>query len=247
MFDVRELADIYGLPEETVRAELLESLSNSLTAIFGTEIEVMSNETGAVDIYSYRYSSGDLRVRSMPISSIGRHAIKRIRRDLILSMVKRRVLRNHELLRNLTGCVLDGMVTKTIDRGTLSVRLYADGLCSCLKNTLIGECPFRRQTPKERGAHRPGDVLSFLVLRVNPIAEDGVPRIDITLSRNSKGLVEGLLMKEILRSGKDGKVRCVKRIAGAYAEVVSPAPLPHRAVKAVSDELKEYIRVVRAR
>jgi hypothetical protein len=31
MFDVRELADIYGLPEEDVKAELLESLSNSLS------------------------------------------------------------------------------------------------------------------------------------------------------------------------------------------------------------------------
>jgi len=36
MFDVRELADIYGLPEETVKVELLESLSNSLAAVFGT-------------------------------------------------------------------------------------------------------------------------------------------------------------------------------------------------------------------
>ncbi|HOO40664.1 MAG TPA: hypothetical protein PK653_04440 [Syntrophales bacterium] len=46
MFDVRELVDIYGLPEETVKAELLKSISNSLSAVFGAEIEVLSSEAG---------------------------------------------------------------------------------------------------------------------------------------------------------------------------------------------------------
>ncbi len=54
-------------------------------------------------------------------------------------------------------------------------------------------------------------------------------------------------MKQLYRSGKDVKVRCIKRIAGAYAEVVSPTPLPLKAVKSVSDELKEYLHVVRTR
>jgi hypothetical protein len=40
-------------------------------------------------------------------------------------------------------------------------------------------------------------------------------------------------------------VRCVKRIAGAYSEVVSTAPIPRDVIRSVSDELKEYIRVVR--
>jgi len=71
MFDVRELADIYGLPEETVKVQLLESLSSSLAAVFGTEIEVLSSEAGNLEIYSYRDLSGDLQVRSIPLSSIG--------------------------------------------------------------------------------------------------------------------------------------------------------------------------------
>jgi len=36
----------------------------------------------------------------------------------------------------------------------------------------------------------------------------------------------------------------VKRIAGAYSKVVSTAPIPLHVIKSVSDELKEYIRVV---
>jgi hypothetical protein len=96
MFDVRELADIYGLPEETVKVELLESLSNSLAAVFGTEIEVLSSKAGNLEIYSYRDLSGDLQVRSLPVSSIGRHAIKRIRRDLSLSLAKIRVRRDYD-------------------------------------------------------------------------------------------------------------------------------------------------------
>jgi hypothetical protein len=247
MFDLHELADIYGLPEDVVEEELLRSVSLSLTNRFGCEVEAMMNDSGGIELFGYPGSPDALRVRNIPLSKVGRSAIRKIEKDLTLSLVKRRVLRDHELLRDLAGCVLDGMVMKVVDRGSLSVKLYADGFYGYLKNALIGTCPFRRQIPRERGDHRPGEVLSFHVLKVHPIVEDGVPRIDIILSRNSKGLVEGLLMKEMHRLGKYGKVRCVKRIAGAYAEVASPAPLPLQAVRSVSGELKEYVRVVRAR
>jgi hypothetical protein len=245
MFDVRELADIYGLPEETVKAELLKSISNSLAAVFGAEIEVLSSEAGTLEIYSYRDSSGDLQVRNLPVSSIGRHAIKRIRRDLALSLSKMRVLRDYDLCRDLAGRVVEGIVMKTVNHGSLSVRLSANGPYN--PGNLVGSCPYRFQTPKERGTYHPGDVLSFQVLKVSPVLENGMPRIEITLSRNGRGLVEGLIMKQVQGnpSGSNVKVRCVKRIAGAYSEVVSTAPMPRDAIKSVSDELKEYIRVVR--
>jgi len=246
MFDVRELADIYGLPEEDVKAELLESLSNSLSAVFGTEIEVLSSETGSLEIFSYRESSGDLQVRSMPLSGIGRHAIKRIRRDLALSLSKIRVLRDYDLCRDLTGHVVEGMVMKAVNRGSLSIRLQGNGPYN--PGNLIGSCPYRLQTPKERGTYRTGDVLSFQVLKVSPVMENGMPRLEITLGRNGRGLVEGLIMKQAWRdpSGRDVKVRCVKRIAGAYSEVVSTAPIPRDVIKSVSDGLKEYIRVLKS-
>jgi len=245
MFDVRELADIYGLPEETAKAELLKSLSNSLSAVFGAEIEVLSSKAGTLEIYSYRDSYGDLQVRSLPVSSIGRHAIRRIRRDLSLSLAKIRVLRDYDLSRDLIGRVVEGMIVKTVNHGSLSIRLQANG--SCNPGSLVGSCPYRFQTPKERDIYRPGDFLSFQVLKVSPIMENGMPRLEITLGRNGRGLVEGLITKRVWRnpSCRDVKARCVKRIAGAYSEVVSTAPIPRDAIKSVSDELKEYIRVVR--
>ena len=244
MFDVRELADIYGLPEETVKVELLESLSNSLAAVFGTEVEVLSSEAGNLEIYSYRDLSGDLQVRSLPVSSIGKHAIKRIRRDLSLSLAKIRVLRDYDFCGDLVGCVVEGMVMKAVKHGSLSIQLQANGPCN--PKNLVGSCPYRFQTPKEREAYRPGDVLPFQVLKVFPIMENGMPRLEITLGRNGRGLVEGLIMKQVweIPSGRDVKVRCVKRIAGAYSKVVSTAPIPLHVIKNVSDELKEYIRVV---
>ncbi len=244
MFDVRELADIYGLPEETVKTELLESLSNSLAAVFGTEVEVLSSEAGNLEIYSYRDLSGDLRVRSLPVSSIGRHAIKRIRRDLCLSLAKIRVLHDYDFCRDLVGCVVEGMVMKVVNSGSLSIQLQANGPCN--PKNLVGSCPYRLQTPKERGVYRPGDVLPFQVLKVSPIMENGMPRLEIILGRNGRGVVEGLIMKQVweIPSGRDVKVRCVKRIAGAYSKVVSTAPIPLHVIKNVSDELKEYIRVV---
>ena len=244
MFDVRELADIYGLPEETAKAELLKSLSNSLSAVFGAEIEVLSSEAGALEIYSYRDSSGDLQVRSIPLSSIGRHAIKRIRRDLSLSLAKERVLRDYDLSRDLVGRVAEGIIMKAVNHGSLSIRLHANGPYN--PGSMVGSCPYRFQTPKERGTYRPGDVLSFQVLEASPVMENGMPRLKITLGRNGKGLVEGLIMNKALGtpSGKNVKVRCVKRIAGAYSKVVSTAPIPLNVIESVSDELKEYIRVV---
>jgi len=245
MFDVRELADIYYLPEEAVKTELLESLSKSLAAVFGTEVEVLPSETGSLEIFSYRDASGDLQVRSLPVSSIGRHAIKRIRRDLSLSLAKIRVLRDYDLSRDLVGRVVEGMIVKAVNHGSLSIRLQANG--SCNPGNLVGSCPYRFQTPKERGTYRPGDVLSFQVLKVSPVMENGMPRLEITLGRNGRGLVEGLIMKRVWEnpSCRDVKARCVKRIAGAYSEVVSTAPVSRDAIKSVSDELKEYIRVVR--
>ncbi len=247
MLNVHELADIYGLPENIVEEELLRSLSLSLTNLFGYEVEALLNDSGVVELYSYPGSPGDLKVRNIPLSMIGRPAIRRIQRDLTVSLVKKRILRDYDLLQDLSGCVLEGMVAKAADQGPLFVRLYAEGPYGFLKNTLTGICPFRRQTPRERGTYRPGEVLSFYVLKVLPILENGIPRIEITLSRNTRGLVEGLLMKQLHKgpSIKNFKLKCIKRIAGAYAEVVSPAPLPLKAVKGVSDELKEYIRVVR--
>ncbi|HPC04877.1 MAG TPA: hypothetical protein PLA03_12280 [Acidobacteriota bacterium] len=244
MFDVRELADIYGLPEEAVKAELLESLSNSLSAVFGAEIEVLPSEAGILEIYSYRDSSGDLQARSIPLSSIGRHAIKRIRRDLSLSLAKKRVLRDYDLSRDLVGRVVEGIIMKAVNHGSLSVRLQTDGPCN--PRSLVGSCPYRFQTPKERGTYRPGDVLSFQVLKMSPVLENGMARLEITLGRNGRGLVEGLIMNHARRnsSGRDVKVRCVKRIAGAYSKVVSTAPIPRHVLKSVSEELKEYIRVV---
>ena len=245
MFDVREVADIYGIPEETVKAELLKSLSNSLSAVFGAEIEVLSSEADTLEIYSYRDSSGDLQVRSLPISSIGRHAIRRIRRDLSLSLAKIRVLRDYDLSRDLIGRVVEGIIMKAVNHGSLSIRLHANGPYN--PRSMVGSCPYRFQTPKERGTYGPGDVLSFQVLKVTPVMENGMPRLEITLGRNGRELVEGLIIKRVWEnpSCKDVKTRCVKRIAGAYSEVVSTAPIPRDAIKSVSDELKEYIRVVR--
>ena len=245
MFDVRELADIYGIPEETVKAELLKSLSNSLSAVFGAEIEVLSNEADTLEIYSYRDSSGDLQVRSLPISSIGRHAIRRIRRDLSLSLAKIRVLRDYDLSRDLVGRIVEGMIVKAVNHGSLSIRLRTNGPYN--PGSLVASCPYRFQTPRERGTYRPGDVLSFQVLKVTPVMENGMPRLEITLGRNGRGLVERLIMKRVWKNPlcRDVKARCVKRITKTYSEVVSTAPIPRDAIKSVSDELKEYIRVVR--
>ncbi len=248
MVSISDIVELYGLPEETVEEILLAAFSHSLTNSFGYEVEALMNDAGALALYGYPSRHGELQVRNIPLERIGRPAIRQIRRTLTEDLVRRRILQEYDLLRQLTGRVLEGMVTKTLEKGPIFVKLYHDDLCLG-KNTVTGTCPFRSQTPRERQTYRPGDVLAFHVLKIFPVSEDGMPRIDIVLSRNSKGLVEGLLMKQIRQDPAMGstKVRCVKRIAGAYSVIESPVPLPLKAVKNVSDELKEYVRVVRLR
>ena len=238
--------ELYDLPEETVEEEILTSLSRSLTNIFGFEVEALLNDSGVLELYGYPNLHGDLQVRKLPLARISKPAIRQIRKCLTESLVMKRILLEYDLLRYLTGSILEGLVLKSVNPGPLFVILYQEDLCTGNK-ILTGICPFRSQTPRERDVYHPGDIYSFHVLKIMPIFEDGVPRINIFLSRNSKGLVEGLLLKQIRQdpSAKNVKVRCLKRIAGAYSVIESSVSLPLQAVKNVSDELKEFIRVVR--
>lgn len=246
MFSIRDLVELYGLPEEMVEESLLAALSHSLTDIFGYEVEAFLNDAGALELYGYPSRHGELQIQKIPLEKIGRPAIRQIRRTLTANLVRRRILEEYDLLRQLTGRVLDGMVIKAVEGGPIFAKLYHEGLCVGM-NTLAGTCPYRSQTPRERQTYRPGEVLAFHVLKVLPASVDGMPRVDIILSRNSRVLVDGLLMREICQDPamRDMKVKCVKRIAGAYSVIESPFPLPLQAIKKVSAELKEYVRVVR--
>jgi hypothetical protein len=248
VFSVHDLADLYGLPEETVEEELLASLSHSLTNLFGYEVEAMLNDAGNLELYGYTNLRGDLQVRNIPLERIGRSALREIRRALTQNLVTTCILQEYDLLRQFTGRVLDGIVTKISESRALFVQLHPEDLYLG-KKALIGFCPLRNQTPQERHIYRPGDILAFHVLKVITVCEDGIPWIDVILSRNSKRLVEGLLMKQIQQDPamRNVKIKCVKRIAGAYSVIGSSVPLPMQVVKNVSSELKEFIRMVRLR
>ena len=141
MFDVSKLAEIYGLPEEIVKAALLESLSRSLTGIFGAEVEVLSDSSGILEIYKYQDSGGDLRVRSIPLFGIGRRALRQVPQDITLALAKMRVHRDYDLFRDLADNVIEGMVTKAVERGSLSIRLSR----SSQTHVPIGDKPRKKE------------------------------------------------------------------------------------------------------
>lgn len=249
-FNIGELAEIYGLPEETVEDELLDAISQSLTNFFGYEVDAVLDGSGVPEIYGYPDIHGEIEVRQIPISRINKQIVQRIKGHFTESLVRKRIFQEYSYLRNFSGSILEGTILKAVKGGPLFVKLHHDEpLLGSAGH--IGCCPFRNQTPRERGTYRLGEVLAFHVLNVSPVVSDGVPRIDIVLSRNSRGLVEGLLLKQIHgeprapEMANKVKIKCVKRIAGAYSVIANGFSLPRHVVESVSNELKESIRVVR--
>lgn len=107
-------------------------------------------------------------------------------------------------------------------------------------DTLQGVCapwdiPFH-----EKANMNLGTCLAFLVINIRPVhVRGGSYMVAITLSRRSKKLPEVLLQMHTGRTD----IRCCRRLAGKFSEVFVKSSIPQQAIKAVSDELKERIRV----
>lgn len=88
-----------------------------------------------------------------------------------------------------------------------------------------------------------GGLLPFYVLSVQSVLVKGGVKIKIRLSRTSTGLVEHLLRDDLAGKGMDVKVRCLKRISGAYSEIIASSLVPKECIKRVSKMLDERIIV----
>jgi hypothetical protein len=230
--DLREIAEKYKLPLDEVKETVERSISDTLTDLLNSDVECMLTKEGS-EIYIFRENE----VEKIPIERLKKNIIRAIKYSLISDLSNEQAIRSYEELRFMAGGIAGGYVTKIFE-DRIYVELAADG-----GSPVVGICEKRHQTPKERGLYRMGDYYNFYVSSVTPLIKGGVPEVKVFLSRTSKSLSEGLLNKELAEKLIDMRVRCMRRTAGVCSLMEAQERIPAECIKAVSDELKERIKV----
>ena len=142
--------------------------------------------------------------------------------------------------KKLTKTVVVGVIRRIIDKD-LYVEFKNEKAVMKKSQFLVGVCPYKHQTPKERSLYRVGMVLPFLVTSVRGEMVHGAPRVTIILSRNSISFPVVLLKKFLEDDGIFIKLEPVRRIAGGYTVIKASQKVPKEYIKKVSNLLKEGI------
>lgn len=238
--NIHELSEKYQLHEWIVEEEIEKAVSEILTKRMGFEIEALfNNRDNSLELWGFILCNGDLEVRKMVPGNLRKSLMHEIKYGIVYALMKRSVLEDYEQIKDRVKSVTYGSIIRIQPCGTLHVDI--PGVHG--RDSVLAVCDPASQTPRERGTYRTGDSLSFSILSIYPVDDRGTPRLEVKLSRNSKALVEGLLREEIKERKLDIHLMCIKRIAGAFSEVLTSERIPRECIKGVSNEIKERIIV----
>lgn len=231
--NIDEISDKYGVPEWAVKEEIEKAFSHVLSNRLGQEIEVQTDNSN-VRIWKFA-KNGDFAI--LGTGEIKKNIIREIKWNLVKYLLKRSVLESYEMHKNKVRTVVYGTIMKQM-HGILHVEIHPQNIND---DIAMAVCEPASQTPKERGRYKAGEVLPFYVLSVRPVLEKEIPRLEVKLSRNSKGLAEKLIKEQIKEKSIDIRIKCIKRVAGAYSLIESSKKIPGDCIKRVANELKERI------
>ncbi len=238
---IDELSNKYRLSEQVIREEVEKALSAVLTKRFGFEVEAIFDRD--LELWGYKERHGDIKSVQIKPEQIKKGLMREIKYSIANTLLARSVMEDYELHKHKVKTVVYGTVIRQKPEDK-SVYVYIQDIESRYNdNNIVAVMNWVHQTPKERGQYIEGQVLPFYVLSIKPLLFQGVPRLEVNLSRNSKGLTEGLFKKELIRSNLDIKVSCTRRVAGAFSEIKASDRIYRDCIKKVSDELKERIIV----
>ncbi len=237
--DISELSTKYRLPEWTVWEEIERAVSKILSGHLGFEVEAFLNENDILDLWGFVSNHGDLEVKRFNADTIPRSLLQKIKHGIAEALMLRSVLNEYDLVKHRTGSIIFGTIIRTLPCGMLHV----DVELGSVGDTIVALCDLESQTPKEMGEYRQGTTLPFHIKNIRPVMIKDIPRLEVRMSRNARGLVEGLLNSELKDRKMDIQVKCTRRIAGAFSDIKSPKRIPRDCIKKISDELKERIIV----
>jgi hypothetical protein len=228
-----ELLTKYGLREADALEAIESAITRTLTRAMRSNIAVRLNGRLEITMFPLNGEPVDL-----PPGEISRKLQRHILHNIELELQKRQALREAEELEELRGKSLPGEISRIAADGTLHVDLEIVDLFHHL--ILAGECPERYQPPHEKGRYQVGEVREFYISSILPVVVNGrSARTRIRLSRITKEL-PALLLQE--RTGIYG-IKCRRRVAGGFSNIITPARLPKEVINYVGKELGEHLNV----
>ncbi|HAK87660.1 MAG TPA: hypothetical protein DHW81_01535 [Nitrospiraceae bacterium] len=241
---IKDLSDKYNLNDTIVVEEIEHVISSVLSKRFGFEVETRLNG-GPEDlsICGFKMRREDMKpfISTISPENIKRPLIREILYKLANALEIRKLFNEYSLYKTIIHTAVTGEIIKK-KSDELYVALKGIDYPASDQYT-VAVCEQAHQTPKERGWYMVGQTMPFYALSVKPALLKGTPRLVIRLSRNSTGLPECLIRRELITQNMDINIRCTGRIAGAFSEIKASAKIPRDCIKKVSDELKERVIV----
>lgn len=233
--DLRELSDKYCLPVDVIRTEIEKTVSSVLSKRFSFDVDAHFTKNN-IEIYGYP----ETKTLYIDIKNIKRHIIREIKYTLSKNLTLESVLKDYRILKPLISNIIYGKIIRTDRSGDVYAALE--------HQSVVAVCKLHNQTPKERWLYNEGQRMAFYALRMNVFLQAGTPRLEVNLSRTSKGLPEKLLKESLAKKNISNiEVRCEKRISGAFSVIRASQKVPRDCIKETADELKERIEVFYAK
>ena len=232
-----EIAGEYRLSVGETKAFMERTLSSSLSESFGKRAVVLFTGN-SLSIYRERSNDDASELEQLSISRLSRKLIRRCRYRIGIELQKRKALAEYDYLKPLQGTLVRGTIERIWDDGSLIVLFSLDELF--IRREIRGTCPLSLQPPTERSRYRRCDVRYFFVAKIRLIRlAEWLFKVDVRLSRTSR------FLPELLLKSKSGiaDIRCIRRVAGKISFVVSKESLPRDAIREVSAELGERVKV----
>jgi len=232
---ITSFVDKYGLNRGQIIAEIEKTFSSMLSRWYKMNVVVLfsGNQLQAI---GYPEINGVICQKTLEITTMrGWNTIKRI---LDKNLSKADCMQEASSYKNQEHQMRWGEIMKKSD-GLLLVEIELEpGM------PVIAECPLTKIGVHERNtrAFAIGQKRAFHLRRIDPVLLNGTPRLQVVLDRVSVKLVEGLFMEQMRR--QEGlKLRCSRRFIGHKSFIEANSFLPKKVIRAVSDELREHVKV----
>lgn len=236
---VTDLCSKHRLSEDAVIEEVENELSRILMKCLGYDVQVAFNSgSKSFEVFGFPRIRSEVQSIKIIPKGLSRSSLRWMLQNLEQVLDKRRVLELFDMVRPYEHSVKQGIIYRIV-KGDW----YVDLMDIIPGETPIAICKRRAQPPRERTLVRGGEALWFYIIKILPVIDEGVVRLEIRLSRNSRALVVGLLRMYLDENGdlSNWQLRCTRRIAGAYSHVEANQKLPRPAIQFAAAALGEHV------
>jgi hypothetical protein len=230
---VSSFVDRYGLTSGEVMAEIEKSFSSILSKWHGRDTVVLFSNDQLVAL-GYHQALGTVKQTPIDLTTMrGWNTIKRILDNNLNKAACMKEVASYK--RNEREMRWGEIVKKKAD-GSIFVEIEIESGIP-----IIATCQSNHIGLHERNRMSIGERRAFHLRRVDPVMLHNTPRVNVSVDRVSKTLVENLLMSQ-LQDGK-AQIHCLNRYVGHKSFVESNVFLPKKIILAATHELNEHIQV----